>query len=117
MSVYGVLTSYRRPRLRVRRGVIRTSSWAYPAVTHLRSPRSNWPPPWKNCTDWPSRKLAKESLAGKGGNTKKPLVASPKRTLICWRGGSKPNFKLWRPPGLGKGDHPLKGVEDLFCGP
>src|SRR5512142_1715070 len=55
------------------------------------------PPPWKKTTGNPSRKLANESLAGNGANTKKPFEAIPSVMLIWLRRKSAPSFHLCAP--------------------
>jgi len=55
------------------------------------------PPPWKNTTGKPIRKLANASLAGKGAKTKKPLDAIPSVMLIWLRRNSTPALRLWAP--------------------
>src|SRR5580704_6874186 len=59
--------------------------------------RSRFPPPWRNTTGSPDRKLAKASLKGKGANTKNPFVAIPCRALIWSRRNPPPNFSSCRP--------------------
>src|SRR5436305_10028326 len=101
----------------VSRGVILYVSSTYPFQLFPRRPRERSPPPCRKNTGWPTKKLAKALLTGKGANTKNPFEAIPCSTFICVCSNPPPNFNSCAPRIQVRDPDQAKEFSYVFRGP